>query len=260
MGSCTSHPAPTGASIGSKEVHLKQGGRKQDDWVRLSDLFLSTPEVCASEDFVADVARVVLVALAEKHQKGYVSYGMSTGNIYLDLKANRPRKAKLDGMCIPPESLTRNKIELLRKFEFRKIGEAIYMLLGGLSPWFAERRVALSLKGGSPPDFGPAFKGVSMLAKDFVSGLLCTKGMSAAEALEHPWIASRLQAKDSDTVDLYVGLDGPGVYVNDSSDDMSNASTHCSGSTSSWSSSSSLICQPENRTMRLNDLGDFYGR
>ena len=75
-------------------------------------------------------------------------------------------------------------------------GVICYLLLSDEFPFFGEdsEEIINSVKHGSFSFSGHHWQNVSVEAKDFVSKLLTvdeTKRLSAAEALNHPWIRSR---------------------------------------------------------------------
>jgi calcium-dependent protein kinase len=162
------------------------------------------------EEDAARILRQVLVAIAYIHDQGYVHTDLKLENILFVTKAEDADIKLVDfGFCQPctgTEKLSARRGTLgymapevlqssyTNKCDLFSLGVVTYALLSGKSAFGMSDQAKThrrTLKGDY--SFGKAFAGVSSLAKDFVSKLLVAdpdKRMSAAEALEHPWLDS----------------------------------------------------------------------
>jgi calcium-dependent protein kinase len=175
-----------------------------------------------SEAVAARIIRQVLLAVAHIHQKGFVHTDLKLENI-LFASDDDDSDIKLIDLgfcqrCGPDEVLHRKmgsagymapeviKQSYANKCDLFSVGVIAYVLLSDRAPFGMGDVLKCEAKAlAGSYKFGDRFKGVSSLAKEFVAALLVVdpeQRLSAAEALQHPWLASPSQEPQDNFIAL----------------------------------------------------------
>jgi serine/threonine protein kinase len=162
------------------------------------------------EALAARCIRQILEAVAHIHSKGFVHTDIKLENVLFTSKSEKASVKLIDfGFCQPcqGEKVLRLKQgtlgymapEVLRgryssKCDLFSLGVVVFSLLSGKSPFGMSRRETTEKRIlDGEYSFQKGWDGVSELAKDFVNRLLATdpnQRISAADALQHPWLFS----------------------------------------------------------------------